>query len=204
MGVTTTGELPSGQGERGPRHDALFCRLVAEYRTRVWHLAYQMLHDRDEADDACQEVFYRVFRQLSRFRGDSHPYTWIYRITVNYCTDIMRKRSRRQLVPLEETYPSTGESDPPARGAVVADLPSTMGNPEEAAGQQELVLALKEALDKLPDHYRLSIILRDIQGLAYKDIARILGVPVGTVMSRLYYGKKKLRKMLGHLLDDVE
>lgn len=201
LGVTTTGEPPSGQGNPNGRYDALFCRLVGEYRVKVWQLAYHMLHDRDEADDACQEVFYRVLKQLPRFRGDSHPYTWIYRITVNYCTDVMRKRSRGQFVSLEGAHPQVEDGDMPSRGAVVSGLPSGLGNPEDVAGQRELAFALKEALMRLPGHYRLCIVLRDIQGLQYKEIARILGVPVGTVMSRLYYGKKKLRKMLSHLLD---
>ncbi len=170
---------------------AAFEPLVQKYRQRVWRLAYQILRDREEAWDCAQEAFVRAFASLSSFRGQSAFYTWLFRITVNVATDRHRARGARTRafgadgVPEEEwerTAVDVGEG------------------PEEAALKAEERARIERALDSLPPKARTIIILSDIEGLSYREIAAVLNCPMGTVMSRLHNARKRLRDLLGPLL----
>jgi RNA polymerase sigma-70 factor, ECF subfamily len=170
---------------------AAFEPLVQKYRQRVWRLAYQILRDREEAWDCAQEAFVRAFSSLSQFRGQSAFYTWLFRITVNVATDRHRARGARTRafgadpVPEEEwerTAIDTGEG------------------PEDAALKAEERARIERALDSLPAKARTIIILSDIEGLSYREIAAVLNCPMGTVMSRLHNARKRLRDLLGPLL----
>ena len=170
---------------------AAFEPLVQKYRQRVWRLAYQILRDREEAWDCAQEAFVRACSSLSSFRGQSAFYTWLFRITVNVATDRHRARGARTRafgadgVPEEEwerTAVDVGEG------------------PEEAALKAEERARIERALDSLPPKARTIIILSDIEGLSYREIAAVLNCPMGTVMSRLHNARKRLRDLLGPLL----
>lgn len=165
--------------------------LVEKYRQRVWRLAYRVLRDRDEAWDCAQEAFARAFQSLSRFRGQSAFYTWLFRITVNVATDRHRSRgARARAFGLEQV--------PEEEWARTAADPT--GKPDDAALDAERRARIQRALDSLPLKARTIIMLSDIEGLSYREIAQVLNCPIGTVMSRLHNARRKLRALLGPML----
>ncbi len=169
--------------------EAACTELVAEHQRMVFHLALHLLGDHDEALDLSQEVFLSVFRTIGRFRGQSALRTWIYRIVVNQARNRQRwwrRRHRAEQVSLEERLETTGDL-PPASDAVA---------PDRMFGQRELARRLWEALDRLPFDQRTVIILREIDGLSYEEIAFSLRVAVGTVKSRLTRAREALRTQL--------
>jgi RNA polymerase sigma-70 factor (ECF subfamily) len=161
--------------------------LVEKYRQRVWQLAYHLLRDREEARDVAQEAFVRAWQSLPTFRGQSAFYTWVFRIAVNLATDRQRQRGARarafggEPVPEEEW---TRTAPDPAAG------------PEAVAARAEERERLRRALDSLPAHHRTIIMLSDVEGLTYREIAEVLRIPIGTVMSRLHNARKRLRGLL--------
>jgi RNA polymerase sigma-70 factor (ECF subfamily) len=159
--------------------------LVGEHQRMVVQLAMNLLGDRDEALDLSQEVFLRVFRTIHRFRGQSSLRTWIYRIAVNQARNrhrFWRRRHRADQVPLDQHIAAHGE--------FVSDGESI---PDRVLAQKELAAQLQLALDHLPFDQRTAIILREIDGLSYEEIAFSLGVAVGTVKSRLTRARQALR-----------
>ena len=170
---------------------AAFEPLVEKYRQRVWRLAFQVLRDREEAWDCAQDAFVRAFQSLASFRGQSAFYTWLFRIAMNVATDRIRARSAQgrafgtQPVPAEEWERTA--PDPGAR-------------PDQAAVGAEQRLRIRRALDTLPPNARTIIMLSDVEGLSYREIASVLNCPIGTVMSRLHNARKRLRSALGPML----
>jgi RNA polymerase sigma-70 factor (ECF subfamily) len=165
--------------------------LVEKYQQRVWRLAYQILRDREEAWDVAQEAFVRAFSSLSSFRGQSAFYTWLFRITVNVATDRHRSRGARGRALGTEVV---GE-DELERTALDEEA-----RPDDVAMQSEDRARIDRALDSLPPKARTIIILSDIEGLSYREIATVLDCPMGTVMSRLHNARKRLRDLLGPTL----
>jgi RNA polymerase sigma-70 factor, ECF subfamily len=165
--------------------------LVEKYKRKAFRLAYQVLRDQEESLDVAQEAFVKAFRALPRFKGDSAFYTWLFRITMNLALDRKRQRATR--------VRSMGTDDVPPeeweRTAV-----STDPDPEAVATGAERREKIREALDSLSEHHRAIIILSDIEGLQYREIAEVLGIPMGTVMSRLHHARKRLRAVLGESL----
>ncbi|MEK6530554.1 MAG: sigma-70 family RNA polymerase sigma factor [candidate division NC10 bacterium] len=165
--------------------------LVEKYRQRVWRLAYQILRDREEAWDVAQEAFVRAYQSLPAFRRQSAFYTWMFRIVVNLATDRQRQRGARaralggEPVPEEEWERS---------------VPDPTADPAGLAARAEQREMIRRALDSLPLHYRTIIMLSDVEGLTYREIAEVLKIPLGTVMSRLHNARKRLRGLLGPLL----
>jgi RNA polymerase sigma-70 factor, ECF subfamily len=165
--------------------DLACTELVGEHQRMVVQLARNLLGDRDEALDLSQEVFLRVFRTIHRFRGQSSLRTWIYRIAVNQARNrhrFWRRRHRADQVPLDEHIATHGE--------FLSDGEAT---PDRVLAQKELAAKLQQALDHLPFDQRTAIILREIDGLSYEEIAFSLGVAVGTVKSRLTRARQALR-----------
>jgi len=163
--------------------------LVDEHQRLVFQLALNLLGDTQEALDLSQEVFLRVFRTLPTFRGHSALRTWIYRITVNQAKNRLRwwRRRRRALqVSLDDHVRDHGELPTDAVGA----------SPDRVLRQKEIGDRLREALDRLPFDQRTAIVLREIDGLSYDEIAFSLGVAVGTVKSRLTRARQTLRRQL--------
>jgi RNA polymerase sigma-70 factor (ECF subfamily) len=165
--------------------------LVEKYRQRVWRLAFQVLRDREEAWDCAQDAFVRAFQSLASFRGQSAFYTWLFRIAMNVATDRLRSRGAQarafgtQAIPAEEWERTA--PDPEAR-------------PDEAALGAERRERISQALDTLPPNARAIIMLSDVEGLSYREIASVLNCPIGTVMSRLHNARKRLRSALGPML----
>jgi RNA polymerase sigma-70 factor, ECF subfamily len=166
--------------------DEVACtELVNEHQRMVIQLAMNLLGDRDEAVDLSQEVFLRVFRTIHRFRGQSSLRTWIYRIAVNQARNrhrFWRRRHRADQVSLDEHLAKHGE--------FVSEGDAT---PERVLAQKELAARLQAALDRLPFDQRTAIVLREIDGLSYEEIAFSLGVAIGTVKSRLTRARQSLR-----------
>jgi RNA polymerase sigma-70 factor (ECF subfamily) len=163
--------------------------LVAEHQRMVFQLACNLLGDRDEALDLSQEVFLRVFRTLHQFRGQSQLRTWIYRIVVNQARNRQRwwrRRHRSHQVSLDQHLETHGDELAGLEGAT----------PDRIFARKELAERLARALDRLPFDQRTAIVLREIDGLSYDEIAYSLGVTLGTVKSRLTRARQALRQAL--------
>jgi len=168
--------------------ETAYAELLSEHERMVIQLAINLLGDRDEALDLSQEVFLRVFRTIHRFRGHSSLRTWIYRIAVNQARNrhrSWRRRHRADQVSLDAHIASHGE------------FPGVSGSqPDQLLAQKELASRLQRALDGLPFDQRTAIVLREIDGLSYEEIAYSLGVALGTVKSRLTRARVTLRAEL--------
>jgi len=162
--------------------------LVEKYKRKTFRLAYQVLRDQEEALDVSQEAFVKAFRSLPKFKGESAFYTWLFRITMNLALDRRRQRVTR-------TKALGGEDVPPEEWerTAVASGP----DPEAEAASAERRARIGRALHSLSENHRAIIILSDIEGLSYRDIAEVLAIPMGTVMSRLHNARKRLREALG-------
>jgi RNA polymerase sigma-70 factor (ECF subfamily) len=162
--------------------------LVAEHQRMVVQLAMNLLGDHDEALDLSQEVFLRVFRTIHRFRGQSSLRTWIYRIAVNQARNrhrFWRRRHRADQVSLDQHIAAHGEFRSDGKAT-----------PDRLLAQKELAARLEHALEHLPFDQRTAIILREIDGLSYEEIAFSLGIAIGTVKSRLTRARQALRTEL--------
>jgi RNA polymerase sigma-70 factor, ECF subfamily len=175
--------------QRCAEGDEVACAdLVAEHQRMVVQLAMNLLGDRDEALDLSQEVFLRVFRTIHRFRGQSSLRTWIYRIAVNQARNrhrFWRRRHRADQVSLDQHIATHGDF-----------LSGGESTPDRLLAQKELAAKLQQALDGLPFDQRTAIVLREVDGLSYEEIAYSLGVAIGTVKSRLTRARQALRSEL--------
>jgi len=155
--------------------------LVTKYKVKVFNLAYSLTHNRETADDLAQEVFLKAYMSLSSFKFKSGFGTWLYRITVNHTHDFLRKAKKMRTVPFnDERQNEQSESDPLDR-RVQADI------------TQQRRLLVRRLLPSLPEKHRTILTLRDIQGLSYEEIAKVLRIAPGTVDSRLHRARKLLR-----------
>jgi RNA polymerase sigma-70 factor (ECF subfamily) len=175
--------------ERCASRDESACtELVAEHQRMVFTLAFHLLGDREEALDLSQEVFLRVFRTISSFRGQSALRTWIYRIVINQARNRQRwwrRRYRNNQVSLDEHVRIFGDME--SRESVL---------PDRLLASKEVADRIWKAMDKLPFDQRTALILREIDGLRYEEIAFSLGIAVGTVKSRLTRARQALRAEL--------
>ena len=166
--------------------------LVFEHHRLVLGLATHLLGDREEALDLSQEVFLRVFRTLHRFRGRSALRTWIFRIVVNQARNRQRwwrRRARSNQVSLDEHVREHGEMV----------LGADASTPDRELARKEIATRLKAAIQRLPFEQRTALVLREVEGMRYEEIAFSLGLPVGTVKSRLTRARQALRAELGDL-----
>ncbi len=170
---------------------AAFEPLVEKYRERAWRLAFNVLCDREDARDVAQEAFIRAWQALPSFRGQSAFYTWLFRIVMNAAADRARQRAARGRAFGTERVPEEDWE------RVMVDPGMA---PDERAHRAEERGRLMRALDTLPAPQRTIIMLSDLEGLSYREIAEVLGIPMGTVMSRLHNARKRLRRVLGPLL----
>lgn len=169
-------------------NQAAFSTLVATYENRIYGLALRYLGSRDDAQDATQEVFLRVFRFLGGFHEERSFSTWIYRIGVNVCKDMLSQKNRRAEQPLEWKDEDESDCEIPLRDDRYA--------PEAVFESAQLRQSLCEAILLLPEAQRQIILLRDVQGLSYEDIGVVLSLELGTVKSRIARARENLRKIL--------
>lgn len=163
-----------------------FTQLVRRHEDAVFNMSYRMLSHREDARDVCQEIFLTVFQRIREFRGESRFGTWIFRIAVNRCRDELR---RRKTVKHTRPIALDPESSTPAREP----------SPEAVARGKELEEIVSGCIAAMPDDLREMIVLRDVQDLAYEEIAHVLDMPLGTVRSRL----SRARSCLAELLDPI-
>ena len=165
-----------------------FGELVNHYYQMVYAVAYGILNHHEAARDVAQEVFLKAFREIKKFQGRSKFKTWLYRIAVNAAID--QGRRRRPMESLDATDVSDEEDKPPV--IIVDNHPG----PREMASQSELRANIESALSELSPDHRAVLVMREWQELSYEEIADMLGVQIGTVMSRLFYARKKLAEVL--------
>ena len=171
-----------------------FNALVRMYEGRIYNLCYRMLGDAESAADASQDAFLSAFRNLRSFRGGSFR-SWVLRIATNTCYDVLRARKRRPTTSLDNETDGEDDGSP----LQIADGGES---PDDFALRRELAAAIQHGLATLPEEQRIILILSDIQGLAYEEIAEITSTNLGTVKSRLSRGRARLRDVLkaGELL----
>ena len=163
----------------------MYRTLVEKYKSRAYYTALMYTKNRDDALDLSQEAFYRAYRALNRFNPDKNFYTWFYKILRNVCLNFITRK--RENVPI---------SDGTNPGAVLSE---TDGQPDEIFERNERSAAIEKALNHLKEKDREIIILKEFDGMSYNEIAEVLAIPLGSVMSRLYYARKKLLKELEYL-----
>jgi RNA polymerase sigma-70 factor (ECF subfamily) len=180
--------------ERLKRSDpAAFEKLVNERSGEIYGLLYRLTENAEEARDLTQETFLRAFQSIGQFRGESDLRTWIYRIAINQARNRWRWWRRRH----RDSTVSIDASDAAGNSALMAQLRTgNSSNPEHGALAHERERALRKALSGLRRVYREAVVLRDIEGFAYEEIAVALDISVGTVKSRLARGRQELRRKL--------
>jgi RNA polymerase sigma factor (sigma-70 family) len=181
-----------GAAQRGDVES--FNALVRLYEGRVYNLCYRMLGDADSAADAAQDAFLSAFRNLRSFRGGSFR-SWMLRIATNTCYDVLRARKRRPAVSLDAEADDEDDASP-------LQIADDAESPTDFALRRELAQAIQLGLAGLPEDQRVVLILSDIEGLAYEEIAEVTSTNLGTVKSRLSRGRARLRDILkaGELL----
>jgi len=179
--------------QRGDKH--AFDLLVIKYQRRLARLLSQFIRDQAEVEDIAQETFIKAYRALSSFRGDSAFYTWLYRIGINTAKNYLVSQGRKA--------PTTvnGFDNEDAENFEGADALREMNTPESELMGKQVAQTVNQSLDALPEELRTAIILREIEGLGYEEIANIMGCPIGTVRSRIFRAREavaeKLRPLLG-------
>ena len=176
---------------------AAFRTLFDKYHRRAFAVAMGVVKNEDDALDAVQEAFVKVHKNIHKFQGSSSFYTWLYRIVMNVSIDHVRRTSRRRNLDFDERALHE-ESEVAGDGALVPSV--TNSNPGKAALRRELGSAIQAALQELPEHHRAVIVLREIEGMSYEEMADALEVPKGTVMSRLFHARKKMQAALAPYL----
>lgn len=163
--------------------------LVEKYQQRVYSMVYGMLRNREDARDVTQEAFVKAYQNLHSFRLESSFYTWLYRIAMNLAIDFVRKRKRRKTTSFEEDI-AAREGD-----GTIAEIHHS-DSPSRSLERKQLYARIMDAIDKLPEDQRQVVLLRELEGLSYKEIADVMDIPEGTVMSRLFYARRKLQQLL--------
>ena len=176
-----------------------FGRLVEAFQDRIYGYLARMLGDPDEAEDVAQEVFVRAFRSLGRFRGASSFHTWLYRIASNLAIDVARKRKRQSNTAYSLDAPvELGDEE------YERDIPDESRAPDQVSEQKQVQSVVRQAVMDLPGKLRDVMVLYELQGESYEDIADILDVPLGTVKSRLFNARGQLKKRLEAMMETGE
>jgi len=174
-------------------HDA-FRILVERYQGRAYALALRVLKDEERARDAVQEGFLKAYTNLAKFEGRSSFYTWLYRLVMNTCLDMKRRDKSDREVEWDETRPGDPASAPEAEA--LAGQGAGHAGPARELDRSELRKQIAEAIAQLPGEARETLLLREVDGLTYAEIAEALSIPKGTVMSRLHYARKRMQQIL--------
>jgi RNA polymerase sigma-70 factor (ECF subfamily) len=155
--------------------------LMERYQSRIYSVCYGIVRNREDALDVVQEVFIKIYDAIKKFKGESGLYVWMYRIAVNKSLDFYRKKKRKYMI-----------FEKASDDARVHNTQIETRTPQDKTLALELKEKVAEAIEQLPEKQKGIIILREIEGLSYQEIAKIMKCSVGTVMSRLFYARKKL------------
>lgn len=181
--------------ERSKRGDADAFRTIFErYRRRAYALALGIVHDRDAALDVVQEAFLRAHKNLGDFEGNASVYTWLYRIVMNAGIDHVRKEKRRRTVDYDDTVAHMEEGSPADVAALVPEL--MRGNPGKEIARREIREKIDAALGELTPNHRAVLVMREVDGLSYEEMAKVMKCSKGTIMSRLFHARKNMQKLL--------
>jgi len=164
--------------------------LVEKYQGRVYGMIYGMVRNREDARDITQDAFVKAYRKLDTFRIESSFYTWLYKVAMNLAIDFLRKKKRRGGVGEFDEGIATRDGT-----GAVAEV-HRADSPRKVVERKQLYKAIMDALEKLPEDQKQVVLLRELEGLSYKEIAEVMGIAEGTVMSRLFYARKKLQALL--------
>lgn len=179
------------------RDEAAFNELVILFEGRVFALGLRMLGRRADAEEITQDVFIQVFRSIESFRGDSKLSTWIFRVAVNLCKNRMSYNARRG-GKRHDDFDGLSEKNALRGGEGVSV--GTVRRPDHAAEERQLIDVVREAIDMLDPEFRQIVLLRDVEDLAYEEIAEVLGLNVGTVKSRIHRGRVQLKERVERVL----
>ena len=175
-----------------------FDELVTRYRTRVFGMIYNMVHSEQDAWDLAQDSFIKAWKSIKRFRGQSSFYTWIYRIVMNVTIDWLRKKQIKAGGAEFDDSIQLKEVDPASKTMPKADV-----LPSESMEHKEIRGEIDKAIAQLSPEHRAVILMKEIDGMQYHEIAETLGCSIGTVMSRLFYARKKLQNLLKDCYENI-
>lgn len=180
------------QAKQGDRE--AFATLVRRHQDRAFNLAYQMVRNREDALDISQEAFARAYTSLPTFKGESSFSTWLHRIVVNLAIDSLRRRRVVGTAAYDDTraVPEDQAAEPP-----------TSDDPATALESKQVRALLARGIDQLPPAQRAVLVLREIEGMSYEEISQAVGCSLGTVMSRLFYARRRLQQALKQHLPDL-
>jgi RNA polymerase sigma-70 factor (ECF subfamily) len=173
---------------------AAFDLLVVKYQRRLMRLVSRIVREPAEAEDVVQESFIKAYRAIRYFRGDSAFYTWLYRIGINTAKNFIASQGRRMPLPTETDFE---QADGFENGKQLRDI----NTPESMLASKQIAYTVNAAMDALPVDLRTAIVLREIEGLSYEDIADIMACPIGTVRSRIFRAREVIAEQLRPLLD---
>ena len=176
---------------------AAFDELVTRNRNRVYAMIYQMVRNEEDAWDLAQDAFLKAWKNLRAFRGNSQFFTWLYRIVMNVTIDWLRKKQVQGEVEFDDAIGL--QNIEPAS----ATTPQRELAPATRLSDKEIRARIDAAVQRLTPEHREVVVLREIEGLEYTEIAERIGIPLGSVMSRLFYGRKKLQTMLRDVYDNL-
>lgn len=182
--------LRVGKGE-----SAAFNELVRRYTRKMINLAYQITGDRDLAEDIAQETFFRAYKSAARYTEIAKFSTWLYTIAINLCRNELRRRKFKPFS-LEEMAEREDE------GKIRIDIADETAKPDRDLERKELTGHVRRAIAMVPAKFRVALVLRDIEGLAYDEIGSMLGLPEGTVKSRINRGRLRVKEILTPILDE--
>ncbi len=188
--AASLGVVPEGT-EASDDATASFEAIVERYHDKVFALAYRYTGDYHAACDLTQDTFVRAFGAWNEFRGDSQVFTWLYRITLNLCHNHQKKTRRRNSTEMQ-VVDAPGEDG----GGEAFPLPDARPLPAQITESSEMRLRLQAALRELPENYRTVVVLRDIEGLSYEEIARITDSSLEAIKSRLFRARNMIRRLL--------
>ena len=173
---------------------AAFEELVARHRDKIYARAFSMMRNEDEAVDLSQEAWVKGWQRLAQFQGDSSFGTWMTRIVINLCLDQLRRRKRQRTESIEEMSEESG--------GVERQMPVVTSNPTERLERAELRRRIDDGLKLLSHEHRTVLVLHEFEEMEYKEIAKSMGCSIGTVMSRLFYARRKMAVLLAGLKDE--
>jgi RNA polymerase sigma-70 factor, ECF subfamily len=179
-------------------HAEAFDELVTRYRTRVFSMIYNMVHNEQDAWDLAQDSFLKAWKSIKRFRGRSSFYTWIYRIVMNVTIDWLRKKHVKGVGAEFDDATQLREVDPASK-----TVPQTEALPYETMERDEIRTRIDKAIAQLSPEQRAVILMKEIEAMQYHEIAEALRCSIGTVMSRLFYARKKLQNLLRDVYENI-
>lgn len=182
---------------RDNQRSSAFDYLVDRYERKIFNLIYRIIGDYDDAADLTQDTFVLAYRSFDDFRGDAAVYTWLYRIAVNVCKNRLRQKDRRQNI---EAFSLDDEEKGIFERITEGGLVDSPPTPERALEREEMRQFVENAISSLPADYRIVVVLRDLQGLTYREIAEAADLSVDVVKTRLARAREMLRRKIQHYI----